>query len=342
MDRCELYINVSVLYNSTLYFTACNSSALYGLDINCKKVEFIVDLPCRTNGAMKFSKIVAYNGKLWMIPWAENIFIVYDLANSQIITIDVPYTFQECEYDAKFRDVAKDDRYIWLLPARTGLIVRIDMRNQTIKNFDELPPETSYGDKGTFNFKCFSLVDGYLYLFRDKCNRNLKFNIATEEFEFWNVETNAGYGVYMNNKIIIPQEEAESLPFWFHRVIDDYIYALPYGAAYIRRIHSKTEEIKDIRLPMAGYKSLLPNKNFAVYEIQKVDNEIWALGYRGNKIMRVDGEGSVIGDLSLQVAETEFLQTQIGFTTESRYNQWDNFLVAVGNKEGTFRLEGHV
>ena len=122
-----LYFNASVLIGDILYFTAANSVWLYALHLKDGKITPEIKLPCQTEGFAKFSSLIHYSGKIWMVPWDEPDFLIYDMERKTIMRLPLPkpLSVKEGNRGIIFRKAVQQDNILWLLPSFDKFIVKV-------------------------------------------------------------------------------------------------------------------------------------------------------------------------------------------------------------------------
>lgn len=317
----ELFLNSAVRVREWLYFTACNSSCLFRMNLDNKKIEVVQFLYGCDSRGMKFSGLYYYKGRIWMIPWTEKKIYIYYIDESRTEVLTLP---EEMNIDAQYNGFRKSivqDKYLWLLPCRYQGIIRIDMEEVSYKIYDNWPPNTSFDLTKKMNFKMMFLYKEDLYLLNDGCSISLKLRAESKEFIEWKEGRDQLFGTMDHDKffvapvhdriplkIIKPYENAREIPlpdkvwveehyyeysYWYSEQADDKILFLPHEATGLIIMDSFTESISIVDFDLNGYKTLRPNKNYAIYHVEDYRNDYLMLPYQGNKMFLVSKEGKV-------------------------------------------------
>ena len=312
--RLQLYINVSVLLDRYLYFTACNTNYLYKRDVITGAIEPLVELPCTTHNSMKFAALVAYENRIWMIPRSEQYIYIYDIETKRIYLLDIPFEFDRQIYHLFFSKPVQDGKYLWLLPYKEKAIFRIDMDKQSIKSYRNWPAHVSFDDKKAMNFKNVSSNDKYLYLFRDGCSHNIRMDMTTGTMTIWDMPFAERFGtvageycilspvhsgdkveVYslqcgkMIKELELPERiwmQEELYSYWYVYSYNHFIYIMPYEAKSLLILDLERQHIITLKLNSDYYKTLRfsGKSEFIGYELMEVKDEIWITPFMGNEI----------------------------------------------------------
>ena len=172
-DVTPLYINASVLVGDKLYFTACNSKWLYEFHIEDGTVLPVVELPCRTVDILKFSDLVSYEGKIWMIPWLESDIMIYDMEQNTVEWLQLSFPFDRHSAYAAFRKSVQQDNILWLISYFDKLVLRIDMEKISCKIYKKWAQDVTFdAEVASVDFKCMYGEGDTIYVFADGCNRD--------------------------------------------------------------------------------------------------------------------------------------------------------------------------
>ena len=324
--KMPLFMNASVAVGDKLYFTTCNTNTLYRLDLNSSELHHVTKIPCVTHNAMKFASLIAFEEKIWMVPWAEEKIYIYDMKNGTIIRLPIPYVYEEGS-STKYRKAVQDKNYLWLLPVRTPILARIDMHTMRVKVYDCWPEEVTFPKGRKMNFISMCISNDLLYLFRYDCNYNICFDMKNESMEICDFELSKEYGLVWKEQLWscptysgtsircyeidslqnvriedVPERawaDEEIYAFWNPQKVGDMLLFLPHEANAVICMNGTTEKGICIRIDNAEYVTLRKNKQFAGYDAMEVDDGVVITSYMGNKIIVIDSKGEVVKEYLL-------------------------------------------
>lgn len=336
--KSPLYMNASVLIDDYLYFTTCNTNFLLRRCLGSEDTEVVAELPCKTHTAMKFSSLVYFEGSIWMIPWMEETIIVYDMWNKNIKVFPIPYEFEENNTD-KFRKVVKNGKYLWLLPKKTPLLMRIDMKKRSIRLFTEWPKEVCFSKEQKMNFTSMCATDKYLYLFRYGCSHNVCVNLNDGSMEIWDADISKEFGIVTDEKLLVSpvhsgspvrcyglkeldKETLYDLPqwvwiqetfyaFWYSERVGETVYFLPHEANAVIRMNLVDGSVDCINVKTEDYKTLRQNSEFAAYEAFGLEDRVCITPYMGNKAVVIDEKGVIIKEITFSVPLSQITNSYV-------------------------------
>lgn len=356
--KIPLIANVGVQIGGKLYFTTCNTSALYAWDEKNKKVESVTMLPYGMSNNMKFSSIVYYNNNLWMIPWFENHIYVVNLISKKVEIFLIPFLKEEGKENTKFRKAVSDNQFLWLLPVMSKCLVKINMEKRTVDIISEWPMGVEF-DKGKVNFKVMKKCDRKLYLFKDGCSHNIVVDMDTCKMSIWNVAIVSKFGelIDKNELLISPVErnepvkiinlktseekdfylpecnwqEGNGYAFWYTKRLDNHIYIFPHDAdtTLCYNIHDMT--LSAIRTEITDYCTQRPISSYAVYDVFQNDEERWLFPFMGNVIVRINGDGNMIGVIRLfeDLQQAKISNVENGIVYEDADGSLNDYINAI-------------
>lgn len=321
--KIPLFMNASVAVGDKLYFTTCNTNTLYRLDLNSSELHHVTEIPCVTHNAMKFASLIAFEEKIWMIPCAEENIFIYDTKNDSVIRLSIPYAYEEGK-NAKYRKAVQNKNYLWLLPVRTPILVRVDMHTMMVKVYDCWPEEITFPAGRKANFISMCISNDLLYLFRYDCNYNICLDMKNDSMEICDFELSKEYGLVWKEQLWIcptysgtsircydidslQSERTEKVPqwvwadeeiyaFWNPQKVGDKLLFLPHEANAVICMNGTAEKETCICINNADYVTLRKNKQFAGYEAMEVDNGVLITSYMGNKVIVIESKGEVVNE----------------------------------------------
>lgn len=142
-----------------------------------------------------YSSIIAWNQKLFLIPYSGNNFTYFDLNIKEFKTIDVNFENNVIYNNTheKFRAYAKYRNNLYVFPWRFSVIVKIDMDTCKASVIDSWMKEfTSYISNPKLTlFRIDSIViNETVYLVTLQASVIFKFDMKTMEYEFLDIQGN--------------------------------------------------------------------------------------------------------------------------------------------------------
>lgn len=333
-----LYMNASVLIDDYLYFTTCNTDFLFRKRLSGEEIEVVVDLPCTTHNTMKFSSLVYFESSIWMIPWMEETIIVYDMGNKKITVLPIPYEFEEFNTD-KFRKAVKNGKYLWLLPKKMPLLLRINMEKRSVHLFEEWPKEVCFSKAQKMNFTSMYATEDHLYLFRYGCSHNVRVDLNDGSMEVWDADVSKEFGIVTDDKLLVSpvhsgsavrccglkepdKETLYDLPqwvwiqekyyaFWYSERVGEFAYFLPHEANAVIRMDLAGGSVDCINVKTEDYKTLRLNPEFAAYEAFGLGNYVWITPFMGNKAIMIDDKGEVSKEVTFSISLSQIADSYI-------------------------------
>lgn len=327
-----LFFNAGVLVDDAMYFTACNSEWLYMLCMENGQIFPVTRLPYQMPGAYKFSALIHYAGKIWMIPRDERDIMIYDIEKKWIALLSLPFPIQESDGAIEFRKVVQQENEIWLIPSFEKIILKIDMEEISCEIYERWSQAVDFKEELSMNFKCMYGEKENLYLFADGCERNLIFNTQTHEIRPWGKENYHTFGVAYNDKIYLspvknfdcikcfaePEEGKEEvneicqikLPdeifgeldiyaYWYGEIINEKVYFLPHSANALIILDILSDKVQIVPLDVENYGTLRENKRFAAHDAMPYGEAALITPYAGNMIL-LEREGKIVQKYLLQ------------------------------------------
>lgn len=335
-----LYFNASVLIGDILYFTAANSVWLYALHMEDGRIEPIIKLPCHTKeGYAKFSSLIYYSGKIWMVPWDEPDFLIYDMERNAVMRLPLPkpLSVKEGNRGIVFRKAVKQDNILWLLPSFDKFIVKIDMEGLSCELFRKWAKDLAFDEDTALNFKCIYGEGKSLYLFADGCKSNLVFDTENCEVRTWGRESCHAFGAVKDKTIYLSPvkpsdylesfsvlqgeketvlktdhtglhskvwEKTDEYAYWYSEAIDGKIYFLPHTAKALLILNVLSGEIQTVPVNEKGYETLREYKGFAGYEAVSYEGGVVITPHSGNKVL-MEKDGKIVKEYLLKMPDIE-------------------------------------
>lgn len=334
-----LYMNASVLVDDYLYFTTCNTNFLFRRCLSSEDAEVVAELPCTTFNAMKFSSLVYFEDSIWMIPWMEKNIVVYDMWNNSIKVFPIPYECEEEPNTFKFRKAVQDGKYLWLLPKKTPLLLRIDMEKRSAHLFEEWPEEVCFSKEEKMNFISMYAAEEYLYLFRYGCSHNICVNLKDGSMKIWEVDVSKEFGIVTDDRLLVSPVHSGSaircyglkvpdkeilydLPqwvwlqekiyaFWHSERVGKFVYILPHEANAVIQMDLIDGSINCTNVKIGDYKTLRPNSEFAAYEAFGLGDYVLITPYMGNKAIMIDDKRVISKEVTFFISVSQITKSHI-------------------------------
>ncbi len=367
-DVTPLYINASVLVGDKLYFTACNSKWLYEFHIEDGTVLPVIELPCRTVDILKFSDLVSYEGKIWMIPWLESDIMIYDMEQNTVEWLQLSFPFDRHSAYAAFRKPVQQDNILWLISYFDKLVLRIDMEEVSCKIYKKWAQDVTFdAEVSSVDFKCMYGEGDTIYVFADGCRSNLIIHTETCGIETQRSEGHHPYGVVADGRVYLSpiknfdhllyfamtqkdKEETEihkiTLPdsiwadksecaYWHGKVIDGEIYFLPHSAKAILIVDIASDKVKAVPLDIKEYQTAMDYKEFAAYDAIPYKEGVIITAFAGNKIL-LERDGRIVKEYTItkpEVQESGKEQVIIDYILEKGMIRWSQMECDLEDKD---------
>lgn len=378
-NEIPLQFNASVLVENKLYFTAANSLWLHVLHMESGKLESVIKLPCRTTGWAKFSSLVYYSGKIWMIPWDEQDIMIYDIEQKTVVQLVVPISIREGNRGVVFRKAVQQNNILWLLPSYDKVLLKVDMEEVSCEIYGKWAKEFAFDDEIPHLFKCMYGEGKELYLFADGCKSNLIFNTETHEARAWGAGSYHSFGVASRGNIYLAPsknfeclclfsasgddeeekreirqiklpdevwaETVEAYAYWYGEVVDGKIYFLPQTAKAVLIMDPLLEEIQILSINTKEYQTNRKYKGFAGYEVIPYEGGTIITPNSGNKVL-IEREGKIIKEYFLNIpddniSKDEEIQGFINQLITKKIIMWSKITSDIENITGENKAEGN-
>lgn len=350
-----LQINVGTVFENNFYFTTYNTQNLYKLDLIKNEINIVCILPCETYGR-NFSNMIIRNGKIWLIPWDYEKIIIFDLVTKQFQSFDIPF-LQEQKGKTKFRKAIEDENFLWLLPAKTKALIKIDMDKLVVYIYNNWPDEIYYDADCDMNFFMSFSLGNNIYLVKKGASHNLLVNKTTGKVSVLNYKLGYGYGMLINDnkyilapyhkddaieicdinknlveRICVPDDvwgDAEYFEFWYLKKIDNIIYLLPHEAKKILLLNLDDFSMEIIEIPSKEASTKWRNKVIGIYDVFRLSDKDYFIPYAANRIFVRDlfsNEMTYI-DLAVHLNEINKEEFKLGLDLDESENySLQNFL----------------
>lgn len=360
--KMPLFMNASVLIQDWIYFTVCNLNTLLRRNIKTGEIQNVIDLPCKTNNRMKFVSLVYCEGNIWMIPWAEEKIYIYDLDRTEITVLPIPYEPEEKGIAQKFRRAVQRGRYLWLIPPKTPVLIRIDMPERTFKLYDEWPLEISFLREQKMNFISMWSWNEKLFLLPYGASHGVCVDMQSGHMTIWGINIWKEYGLIKDGQLwIVPtysgdaiqcynmdglvKQYEQHLPdgiaenengyaFWNPEIMHDDLLFLPHEANAI--VYQQRKQFFTIKIKKEDYLTLRERKNFAGYEAFASKTGILITSFMGNKIVELDKQGGLLGEHILEIALSDVLTHKNTISDEDYKGDLERYIknmVAVSDQQ---------
>lgn len=332
----NLFIDVAVCVGHDLYFTATNSHCLYKISIDTGIVRSVAVMMTKGMGTKRFAGAFFYNNRIWLVPWLEDYFWIYDIEADSIKRLGIPKFIEKNDKGAIFRRSISVGKYIWLVPNWSKCVMRINMELESFDLYTDWPQGVVLSDTEP-NFKCISydVESEKLYLFREGCNKNIIVDTTSGQMEILDIPVQGEFGCVKGNRIIVapvnaggtlrvfkiiedkrtvlereiflPKEicmEATLYAYWYVDYIAGKWYILPHDANAVL-IMDKNLNLKIIDETKQCAIEKKQNDVFSKYETIKIGSQIWILPFEGNQILALNEKDKVVNKIDLKISMKE-------------------------------------
>lgn len=287
-----------------------------------------------------YHRVVLYKNKIYLIPWKAEQIAIYNIETNELKYLALDCKMPKGLY--KFSESIQYKNYLFLFPAHTSVIIRIDLQNDTINyyllealerlktvkaNYSILLSGGYYGDTAwvasrrdacmlEFNMDNCQGVLHYMKYYKAElvdvaCNENEVFALNVNgEVLLWNKAANEEKIVWKYNG------DVEVAPFYRIVRINNYLYLLPGKESKVVKIDiSKNYETKEIFFP-DGYCT----KNIGItkfYDYVKQNEKI--IIYPGNMkiLVEIDSKEDLIKVKKIKLVDWELYDRRTLYQVES-------------------------
>jgi len=313
--RLPLLIDTGVVVSNKLYFTTSNTNYLYVMNLDNYEISKEKELPPMKYLAKNYASLHYFAGMIWLIPcWADEI-LVYNICKKDILCYSLSFLKEESKEMMKIKTTIQEENYLWVLPAHTECLVRIDMKCCTfsvIADWSNLHLKRE--NSSPYNFKDMIKQGNKFYLL---CNNTYSNHLIIDSIsgacEVWNKNLSVGFGMSVNEKELlytaisdfsdvqciqvetlekknlrvaerISQKEYADYPFWFFKKFQNRICLLPYEAKEVVIYDINTEEISVIPYEIPGYFTMSGKPYYAAIDAISYNDKVIVLPYKGDCI----------------------------------------------------------
>lgn len=249
-----------------IIFSACNYNGLYQYNRENNQLSFLGNF-IGENMAMKalHSKIVQYNQWYIFIPYYAKTIGIFDMESNSFSSMKLPLPKYACHSGAKFQMAEWYKDKLYLLPENYSYILEIDFTQNQFNMYDDWNEEKIIYQPNIETGFAMGWRDGerFVYLPLAGCNKIMKFDLESKEYEFISVKTECTgfrtltsiesvfYATDENGKIIRFQKNGEKVKiigeygtkFWKSIEIEErYLVLFANDADAILVIDAKNEE----------------------------------------------------------------------------------------------------
>ncbi len=317
----DLYIDAAVAVDGDIYFTTVNTCCLFKYSIENDITEMVVELPVRAYKTRRFVSLVSFATRIWMVPWGEEYFYLYDLQTKEVELFDIPEKDKWPMTYSAFRRAVSHDNYLWAVPNFSDYVLKIDMHDksyQLIRDWPEGVGTVTGIDRAGCNFKAMCYNTGKIYMFRDRCSKNIVLDADKDILNIWDIEVEAEFGNICNDIVVVAPVkhdlpirfyekgtgrlvkkvsaanvkcgDNELYAFWYTDIVNEWAYLLPHDANKMIVVNMNTLEAKAIELDIEGYKTFRRNENYSGAETVTVSNHTVVIPYMGNQMLVMQGD----------------------------------------------------
>lgn len=333
----KLLLDAAVFVDGELYFTAMNTHCLYRRERKTGKIYAVAAIATQGIMTKRFAGMFCYNNSIWMVPWDETYFWVYDLKKNSVKRFVIPEKVRKGEVGSVFRRAEVVEQYIWLIPNCADCLMRVDMENETFELFSEWPEGIKIDyKKSNFKNMSYDRERDCLYLFRDACSDNIIVDAKSGKMRKFKLQCNGEFAAVHNKRIVISPiktgdtvrlyrlngdfdamlekeielsdevwAKEEIYAYWHVEYMGNKWIILPHEAKKILILDDKTLQIDYVEVPQMAQNAIRSDKWYAGFRALKQDNEIWVFPYRGGSIIVLDASNNIKEIIELKIEEAD-------------------------------------
>lgn len=331
----KLFLDAGVCVGADLYFTATNSHCLYRRSTETGTVSAVSAMATGSARTKKFAGMFLHQNRIWMIPWNEDYFWIYDIGTDEMKHLEVPGIVRKSDKGAVFRRAVAVGKYIWAMPNWAECIMRIDMEQESFDLYADWPEGVIVrSDEPNFKSISYDEEKARLYLFREGCNENIVLDTNDGSMKIFKLSACGEFCSIKNNRIVVSpvktgktvrifQRDGEKavlereveLPddvwageelyaYWYVDYVEGKWFLLPNEANALLVINENLD-LDIVKIPADSYREGGNKKVFAGYETIKMGDEIWILPYEGSQILVLDGQNRIVNWIKLTVSSAD-------------------------------------
>lgn len=307
------------------WFTSFYYNALFKMDKESWKAQYVCSFPEENSKMRMYSKIVLYGMKLYCIPLSADSIGIYDIALNECksIRIEEPKRKGEIIYkeNSKFIDAVCDNDYLYLLPHTYPAVVRMSFSDGKIDYYyralaDLKSFESPLIPRHEFYFGRFTQSAGNIWVFSNTCGNLCRFDLPEVKFKrndciqisgvvvavsvfpfiwIYSLEETAIYKINIDTKeqIKITDLPENFVPgsFSVTRGIyyEDWIYFVPGTANQTIKVNIETNEVSFAEELCPGViETNLKNEIWKFGLLEKLDEKIYAFDASDNQLIEYD------------------------------------------------------
>lgn len=168
------------------WFTSFYYNALFKMDKESWKAQYVCSFPGEVSKARMYSKIILYKMKLYCIPLSADSIGVYDITSKECksIQIEEPKKHGKIIYkeNSKFFDAVCDNDYLYLLPHTYPAVVRMSFDDGKLDYYYKALADLELFDSPLtpcpeFYFGRFTQSAGKIWTFSNTCGNLCCFDL---------------------------------------------------------------------------------------------------------------------------------------------------------------------
>ncbi len=323
-DRYSYPIAATLVDDRYLYFVTCYNNILYKLDLETDEYEEIL-MPVGNKKAEAFWHIVYYNGKLLFVPYQEEFFLEYNIADGGFNIL-----FEELALEKPlFRDCAVDGNRLILLGMASQQLVVIDLKSKEVINKISL---AKYVERPGISLFWMKLSGKYAYIFGRIGKAVLKVNYMDGKINLLKTVHEILYGEYFDNSVIyIPNPEyilqiccldlktgkvkhlcnAEEIQvkgvaharYWRPKQYGQELFFLPYEAQDLIIYHMDSASLEKVEMTVGLSKSYQPNFEKAVGSIMSFGDGFIVIPFAGSGILKLNSSKEIEKTYTFKISD---------------------------------------
>lgn len=179
-DNLKLSFFGGAVSEGFLWFSAMEFNGIFKLKLSTGKLDFVAhfkgEKPDRPN---LYSEAVIYKDNCWFVPCNSEKLAMLDLKTLRIREYSLPPAF-ECFRYVRFSSCVAKDRYLWMVPSESNMVVRLDMETGEVSGYDRWPGGFEIPKQGIL-FTDGVMIGDSLWL--SPCDANMAIELDTRTGE---------------------------------------------------------------------------------------------------------------------------------------------------------------
>ena len=162
-------------HGDNLFFSDFNSNALFKLNLLSGVTEIVGFFPEHDLHWVAFNQ----PDSIWFLPAGavKKRICIYKFSEQAFTYMNLPGTDDR---ENRYANFIIDDSYVWIIPCRDNLLLRINRANEQLEIVTEMPQNTINGK--TVNFGDAIIINGAIYCCPFEYENILKYNIESSTF----------------------------------------------------------------------------------------------------------------------------------------------------------------